>query len=267
MKARVLTALIGIPIVFGLVRFGGWPFVAAVLALALVSLGEISSAVKRSSLSPSLSLFSVPCAISLALSFLCLQLKSPTFQLAPLLGEVTLVLWIVAIFRFKKEGAQDGRLLLSLSLSMLALAYLSLWAFVVLLRDRGEAWMWVALLGVWASDIAAFFVGRARGMTPLSPLSPGKSREGALGGFVATVVVCACLGASTSIGIGAALACGVLVGVAAPLGDLAESLWKRELGVKDMGSILPGHGGVMDRCDSLLFASVVVYAVAVVLQR
>jgi phosphatidate cytidylyltransferase len=266
MKSRVLTALIGIPIVIGLVRLGGWPFWAVVAALALVSLSEISAAVKRADLKPPLSIFFVPCAASLVLVLGCLQLRAPAFQAAPLAGEVALAFWIAAIFRFPHAGSQNGRLLLSLSLSVLALAYLSLWAFVILLRAQGEAWLWLALAGVWASDIAAFFVGRSLGKRPLSTLSPGKSWEGAVGGFAATLMACGAIGASTSVGVFAGLVCGVLVGIFAPLGDLAESLWKRELGVKDMGSILPGHGGVMDRCDSLLFAAVVVYATSVLFQ-
>jgi phosphatidate cytidylyltransferase len=117
------------------------------------------------------------------------------------------------------------------------------------------------LLLTWASDIGAFFVGRAIGGPKLMPsISPGKTRSGAVGGLLASVAVTwlyvqyllvpiAQL-ALTSAGI---VAFGVLISVAAQLGDLVESMLKREAGVKDSSNLLPGHGGVLDRLDSLFF--------------
>ena len=117
------------------------------------------------------------------------------------------------------------------------------------------------LLLTWASDIGAFFVGRAvRGPKLMPSISPGKTRSGAVGGLLASVVVTwlyvkfllapiAQLALSTA-GI---ITLGILVSVAAQLGDLVESMLKREAGVKDSSNLLPGHGGVLDRLDSLFF--------------
>ena len=117
------------------------------------------------------------------------------------------------------------------------------------------------LLLTWASDIGAFFVGRAVGGPKLMPsISPGKTRSGAVGGLLASVAVTwlyvqyllvpiAQL-ALTTVGI---VVFGVLISVAAQLGDLVESMLKREAGVKDSSNLLPGHGGVLDRLDSLFF--------------
>jgi phosphatidate cytidylyltransferase len=280
MKARVLTALVGIPLAAFVVHAGGWVFFAVALALALVSLRELDAAVKTAGESGALPvparLFFVPCAVALALMLLLAQvLASPpaaprpaqVFAPAPwiLSGLVVVTLWTWAIARFAGEGGQKGRLLISLALSSAALAHVGLWAWVILLRGRGEVWMWLALAGVWSSDIAAFFVGRAFGNHKLSPLSPGKSWEGALGGLAASMAAGIALGTWTSLGIAAGAACGLAVGIVGPLGDLAESLWKRELGVKDLGSVLPGHGGIFDRCDSLLFACAGVYALSWIL--
>ena len=270
MKARVLTALAGIPLAALVVHLGGWLFFAVALALAFTCLHELKAAVERASesqaLAISLRLLWWPCAVSLALILLLAQLQvlgALNFAPAPFIlgGAIVIALWSWSIASFGNGEAKGARLL-SLSISLAALAHLSLWSFAILLRGRGEAWMWLALIGVWSSDIAAFFAGRAFGKRKMSPLSPGKSWEGFAGGMLACVAASTCLGAWTSIGALAGAICGLAVGILAPLGDLAESLWKRELGAKDLGSILPGHGGIFDRCDSLLFAVAGVYALS-----
>jgi phosphatidate cytidylyltransferase len=123
------------------------------------------------------------------------------------------------------------------------------------------------LLLTWASDIGAYFVGRAFGKRKLLPsVSPGKTVAGAVGGVAATVLVAwlyarQVLAPTTQLGFTpwGVVVFGVLVSVAAQIGDLAESLLKREAGVKDSSHLIPGHGGVLDRFDSLLFALPVAY--------
>ena len=260
------------------VHTGGWLFFTVALALALTCLHELKAALERAGESQALAiplrLLWWPCAVSLALILLLAQLQpfarlemSSVLELklvaTPFVlgGAIVVALWSWSIASFGDGGAKGARLL-SLSVSLAALAHLSLWSFAILLRGRGEAWMWLALIGVWSSDIAAFFAGRAFGKRKMSPLSPGKSWEGFAGGMLACVAASTCLGAWTSIGPIAGAICGLAVGILAPLGDLAESLWKRELGAKDLGTILPGHGGIFDRCDSLLFAVAGVYALS-----
>lgn len=116
------------------------------------------------------------------------------------------------------------------------------------------------MLGVVAADTGAYFAGRAWGRTPLHPCSPKKTWEGALGGLAAAV---AAVGftlrcAKWGLGWGPGAALGVLVWAVGAAGDLVESVLKREAGVKDSGTLLPGHGGVLDRCDSHLFGGVAV---------
>ena len=111
------------------------------------------------------------------------------------------------------------------------------------------------------------------GRTPLSPASPNKTKEGLLGGMIVTLgaaIVMGALGMPAPIagsaieggGMAAALILGIAVAIAAPIGDLAESQLKRDIGIKDMGTILPGHGGLFDRFDGLLFALPTTYYVA-----
>jgi phosphatidate cytidylyltransferase len=122
--------------------------------------------------------------------------------------------------------------------------------------------LFVVLLGA-ANDTGAYFVGRAFGRRRLSPLiSPTKTVEGAIGGLIVGLVVASILTtfpAWETIGIAKGLVAGALVGVVAPIGDAIESMVKRSLGVKDMGSVLPGHGGMLDRIDGFLFVVPVIY--------
>lgn len=127
-------------------------------------------------------------------------------------------------------------------------------------------WVLVLLAGVWSFDTGAYLVGRAIGWRPFLPsISPKKTLEGVLGGLVAaTAGVAAVLAISSSNPL-EALILGPLLGAAAQSGDLAESLLKRAAGAKDSGSLIPGHGGILDRTDSFLFAAPVLAAwVAVV---
>ena len=120
----------------------------------------------------------------------------------------------------------------------------------------------VIIGAIWAEDSCAYLVGSTIGRHKMAPrISPNKSWEGFYGGLVGAVGVW-CVGAALHIGgltFPIAIACGLLEGVAAVMGDLFESRLKRGVGVKDSGNLLPGHGGLLDRTDSLLFGSVVAY--------
>jgi phosphatidate cytidylyltransferase len=122
----------------------------------------------------------------------------------------------------------------------------------------GVAFLLGAVIATAANDIGAFFVGSRMGSKPLAPeISPNKTLEGLIGGGVAAVLASLLIlkfipGVHPWDG-GKAIWLGLVVAVVAPLGDLAESMIKRDLGLKDMGNLLPGHGGVLDRFDAMLF--------------
>jgi phosphatidate cytidylyltransferase len=126
----------------------------------------------------------------------------------------------------------------------------------------GTAWVILVLAITWIQDSAAYFVGRAFGRTKMAPfLSPKKTWEGFAGGLAASIL--AALAAAFLLGLpvsyAAAALIGAATGVSGPLGDLGESLIKRQIGVKDSGALIPGHGGILDRMDSLLFTAPTVY--------
>jgi phosphatidate cytidylyltransferase len=141
--------------------------------------------------------------------------------------------------------------------------------------DIGTGLLTAAVLVTVGYDVGALAIGKAMGRTPLSPASPNKTMEGLVGGMVVAVavgVIIGILGKPAPFagevwggGFGASLLLGIVAALAAPIGDLAESQIKRDLGIKDMGSILPGHGGLLDRFDGLLFVLPATYYVAVLM--
>jgi phosphatidate cytidylyltransferase len=126
--------------------------------------------------------------------------------------------------------------------------------------DGGRGWVLFGLIVVFASDTFSYFTGRLWGHRRLAPtISPGKTYEGAAGGLVAAGVAAALLSPLTPLTPLAATGLGLLLGAAGQVGDLAESYLKRSAGAKDSSGLLPGHGGLLDRIDSIVFAGPILY--------
>jgi phosphatidate cytidylyltransferase len=132
--------------------------------------------------------------------------------------------------------------------------------------DNGRDWLFLTIFATFGSDSAAFFVGRFFGKHKLAPaISPKKTREGAAGGLIGAVLVSLFFLLPTPVQLSSYInwwqivILGVLVSIFGQLGDLVESLLKRNTGVKDSGNLFPGHGGMLDRMDSIVFAVIVVY--------
>jgi phosphatidate cytidylyltransferase len=164
-------------------------------------------------------------------------------------------LWYMAAPVSHRRGTATN-----IGVTVLGVAYVPLmagFALAMLEFTDGRALVLSVIGLTFVYDTAAFIVGSWWGNRPLAPtISPKKSLEGAIGATLVVIAVSvgAVAPAVTSLStVGRSVALAVVVAVLAPLGDLAESLIKRDLGVKDMGSVLPGHGGVLDRIDSVLF--------------
>ena len=154
------------------------------------------------------------------------------------------------------------RALVDWALSLSMALYLGVFmAFYMPLRDAfvapfGGFWVMALMVLSWVCDSSAFFFGRARGRTPLAPLvSPNKSVEGAIAGLVATTLVALVLAPLFGVAPLRFAGYGLAIAIATELGDLMESLIKRQTGVKDSGILIPGHGGLLDRMDSLLLCA------------
>jgi phosphatidate cytidylyltransferase len=127
--------------------------------------------------------------------------------------------------------------------------------------DVGRILLLILVLTVWTVDSGAYLSGRTFGRRKMSPhISPNKTWEGAIGGTIAGIVVCTVLAGGTDLTFALGAALGLVIAVFGQAGDLAESVLKRAAGAKDSGTLIPGHGGFLDRVDSFLFAAPAMYA-------
>lgn len=253
---RVLSALVGIPIIIGSVYLGGpW---YAVLLLIIVNLGiyEFSSMLKARG-------YKIPLAIGfLGVSLLLTVIYIEQINLIyPLVMLIFLVLFINVLFRMERTSVAES------AVSFWGIIYLGgFCGYMLLLRmmPDGALYTYMLLIGVWIHDSAAYFIGKKWGVRKFAPLiSPNKSAEGSVAGIITTLVIFFSVAIlfpeilpvnpwqSVFLGLG--------ISVFAQLGDLLESALKRQLEVKDSGSIIPGHGGILDRFDSLLLTAPFVY--------
>jgi phosphatidate cytidylyltransferase len=251
--SRLLVAAVGLPAVLGLVWLGGWWLWLLAIAAGLVGLHEFYGMAR--SLRPL-----VPAGYTgLVLVLLGAQLGGTTWMLGGFLTTLALAFLLKGISETKQS------LTVAVATTLLGTAWVGLGlAYVLLLRDlpeHGRLAVFTVLLAVFAADTLAYFVGRLVGRHKLAPvLSPGKTWEGLLASTVAAVLVAFfALYHQSFLTIGESLVLGAVIAVVAPVGDLFESGVKRDLGVKDSGRILAGHGGVLDRLDAHLFAAVAAY--------
>lgn len=147
--------------------------------------------------------------------------------------------------------------------TMMGTLYVGLLNYFFLVRSLPDGWVWLifTLAGTWACDTTAYFVGKAFGRRRLAPeLSPKKTLEGAIGGIMGSVLAGYLFALIYPfLPLSKMLLLGLLVGAAAEVGDLLESAFKRQAGVKDSSKLIPGHGGILDRIDSALFSAPLVY--------
>lgn len=262
MGQRIRTAIVAIPIALCLIKLGGLPFALGVLLLGLVGFREFQDMLTKDGIQ-------VYRAMGMAGTCLLILAAGAGHGewLLPLVTLFSLLVMLEGLYCYAQGHFPENT-----GLTCMALVYLGLpFAHFILLRELtgpvhtlplwgpmslGEALLWTVMFATWASDTFAYFGGRAFGRTKLLPrVSPKKTREGALCGFIGCVLTVWLLG---NVWLGypllPVLLLGIGIGIFAPLGDLVESILKRSCDIKDSGNFFPGHGGVLDRCDSLIFS-------------
>ena len=242
---RILTALVLIPFaLYAIFWAPHWVFVLIVALMATACYHEFAG-ISAASGAPG------PLWIGFPLGYLFLFDPS-TIRFVPLVA-MTLALRLADLSKV---------LAFSASLALGVLYVFGAWRCAIDLRAISPYWILFALSINWVGDIAAFYVGRTFGKRKLSPrVSPGKSWEGAVGSMVAAIVFGIVFEDRLGLGVSVAGMVGlsVLCNIAGQIGDLAESALKRGAGMKDSGTLLPGHGGFLDRLDSSLFTMPVVF--------
>jgi phosphatidate cytidylyltransferase len=265
MKQRIITALWGIPLLVVLILAGPptFPFPLVVLLVAFaVFVGSLEFyRLARLADGQPLTAFGVVCALAFVASA---HFDNGYFTAALLASSVLLpLLWLLI-------APPREKVLLRWYWTLLGILYVGwMLSHYVALRnmEEGIQWVFLAVLCTFACDTGAYFGGRAWGKHQMAPvISPKKTWEGAASGFVATVAAAVALNAiftalwqELPVTYLEVALLGAVIGVVSQIGDLCESQLKRKAGVKDSGSLLPGHGGVLDRMDSIVFVGVVVY--------
>ncbi len=273
--SRLVSALVAIPLAIGMVLLGGWYFTVGMGLLVYLGQLEYFQLVRAKHIVPAAKTTLVVSQLLLVVSMLWPPLADAVMPLAG-----TFICFYL-LFQPKLATIAD------ISASVLGLFYGGyLPSYWVRLRSLGQAEVanlplggyfpssldlsampmgltttLLAFLCIWAADIGAYVFGKMIGRTRLSAISPKKTVEGAIAGVVGSVAV----GATGSWLLDwpgfplTGMALGLLIGIASLLGDLTESMMKRDAGVKDSGQLIPGHGGILDRADSYVFTAPLVY--------
>ncbi|MFO7549039.1 MAG: phosphatidate cytidylyltransferase [Acidimicrobiia bacterium] len=257
---RVVSALV----IFGLfavsVALGGVWLVSFITVVLIVSLGEYYATLRAQGFRP-VALFGLLAGLGAVIGA---YVAGPAA-----VGGVMIACLVATMLFYSLVHRRDP--LVNATLTVAGVAWVGLLAFAgpIVAAERGRALVLLVVVLVASFDVGGYFVGRAFGRRPLAPvISPNKTVEGLIGGVVVTFAVAAI--ASTlplfePVTFGGALLVAGVASVFGPLGDAVESIVKRSLGVKDMGSLLPGHGGMLDRIDAILFSVPAVYVLFEVL--
>jgi phosphatidate cytidylyltransferase len=247
--SRIVVSAVGLPLVLGAVYVGGWWMFGLVLLAAVIALHEYW--LLAHPLRPLAPAGYIGAALGLV--------GAETGGIGWMVGGVLTTLALAFFLKGISEARQAATV--AVSGTLLGAAWIGLGlGFLILVRegpDHGRLATVTVLLAVWAGDTFAYFGGRLVGRHSMAPTtSPKKTWEGFVFGSAATIFVAfIALYKQHFLTIGHSIVLGVALALAAPLGDLFESLLKRDMDVKDTGTLLGGHGGMLDRADALLFAA------------
>jgi phosphatidate cytidylyltransferase len=253
LRTRTITAFALVPIVIWVVFAGGWWFQSAMSLAALLAGWEYGRMMRAGEFRP---------ATSFILALIALILLDVIFPRWGLFRPGLTILVASALFwQLFQTTAKTPPV--DWALTVAGGLYIGLgMAHLLALRrlENGLVWTWLAVLCTWGADTFAYLVGRTLGRHPFWPRhSPGKTWEGFVGGIVGGLTAATVVAGLSDLAWFHALVIGLLVPVVAPLGDLAISMMKRFAGIKDTSRILPGHGGMLDRIDSLLAVAIFVF--------
>jgi phosphatidate cytidylyltransferase len=254
---RWITGIVAVPILFGIITYGGEEaFAILIIFASLVGMEEYN----RMAFGQGLTLERVETMV-IALFILLAAFDSNLPLLLAVLTFAVLTVLILNLLRIRKQGldmTNAGRVILGVLYIPLLMAH-----FILIRRTQsGVLWIFFILVLAFAGDITAYYIGRRFGKRKLLPVvSPGKTVEGTIGLVAGSIVGCLLfrLFLFPIVPVVHVIILGLVGSVVGQLGDLSESALKRAAGVKDSGTLLPGHGGILDRLDCLMFITPFVY--------
>jgi phosphatidate cytidylyltransferase len=252
---RVITAFITLPLLIGIIWFAPfWILTAVFLAVALGGLYEFYGM-----LGPRTAKTIVLITYVLTVFLFCSLLHKGLFFVAvlPLFVMCPLAFFLLTNEESYPTGTDLAQTIIGPFYICLPLIFLLL----IARQDQGKLWVFFILAVIFAGDTGSFYVGRYLGKHKLTRISPGKTWEGMVGGLLANILSAGIFGLLffPSLSLISIVVLTIVMGISGQVGDLAESLLKRISNIKDSGTVLPGHGGILDRIDGLLFAIPVLY--------
>lgn len=252
MKTRVISGLIMVPLLL-IIYFGGIPLLIAAAAIGAVGVTEFFNGFEHIGIHPSRKIAYVMIAI-LYTGYLLLG-PEPVFLIAWLV--LSVMAGMIYGWDITSREPYDAMA------TVLGLVYIVFFVYHIVLIDVSfyRELTWLVILAAFGTDIMAYFTGRAFGKHKLCPnLSPKKTVEGAVGGVIGSAILCGVFGYFVMPDIFIhCIIIGVVGGIVSECGDLTASAFKRKMGIKDYGTLIPGHGGIMDRFDSVIFVAPAVY--------
>jgi phosphatidate cytidylyltransferase len=246
-----------VPIIFACVYFGGFAFLLLILLLAMTSLNEFYNMMKKKDFHPAYWVGNFFTIFFLVVAYFALKRNWEPAHSAILTGSALVTMVSTLFLKRTKDAIVD------IAVTLLGMFYIgwffSYFLFIRALSDRG-AYLFFFIGTVFAFDIVAYLVGIKFGKHKLFPsVSPKKSIEGALAGFICCLAAAGIFGHYAGFEMIHSLILGGVIGIMAQFSDLVESLIKRDAGVKDSSTVLPGHGGFLDRMDSFILTAPIVY--------
>lgn len=266
MTARLLTVIATVPIIFACTWFGGWSFFVLVTALALFSLNEFYGLMNKKGYRPS-----YPIGFLVTLFFMWFTMytvRHPHWEpfATGILTTAIIITFAGGIFLRKAQNST-----VNASITLLGILYIGwMFSFLTLIREMNPpgaifwqnhgAYLFFLMTSIWACDTTAYLVGTIFGKVKLSPyISPKKTVEGAVAGLAIGITAAYIFGYFTEMNMLHKIMLGAIIGFIGQISDLVESLIKRDAGVKDSSTIIPGHGGVLDRMDSFILTAPIMY--------
>jgi len=255
---RIFTTLVAVPVILACIYTGGAVFLVLVLVLAVFSINEFYNMMQKKDFHPAYWLGNFFTLFFIIFAYYALRKNWEPAHSAILTGSA---LATMVATLFLKQRPKEA--IVDIAVTLLGMIYIgwffSYFLFIRALND-GSAYMFFLCGTIWALDVVAYLVGSRFGRHRLFPsVSPKKSIEGALAGFAVCLIAAGVFGYYAGFSLLHSLVLGGLLGVVAQVSDLVESLIKRDVGVKDSGAILPGHGGFLDRMDSFILTAPVMY--------